>query len=72
MNRFDIAGQIWTGIALPIQNGTAQLINALMQWVGNPFKLGVVAYLVIILLIAAWSSDESAFQRFSSNSGWVR
>jgi hypothetical protein len=55
---------IWTNIAQRIQTATGQVINALLAWVGAPFQLCVVAYLIIILMIAAWSSDETAFQRF--------
>jgi type IV secretion system protein VirB6 len=55
---------IWTNIAQRIQNSTGQIINALMAWVGMPFQLCVAAYLIIILMIAAWSSDETAHQRF--------
>lgn len=55
---------IWQNVAIPVDTATAGMVNALVAWVGTPFKLAVVAYLIIILLIAAWSSDESAFQRF--------
>jgi len=55
---------IWTNVALRIQNTTGQLISALLAWVGPTFQFCVVAYLIIVLLIASWSSDEAAFQRF--------
>lgn len=55
---------IWQNVAIPVDAATAGMVNALVAWVGTPFKLAVVAYLIIILLIAAWSSDEAAFQRF--------
>jgi type IV secretory pathway VirB6-like protein len=54
----------WQAVAVRITDATAQLVAALMGWVGRPFQLCVVAYLIIMLLIAAWSSDETAFQRF--------
>ena len=55
---------LWINIAQRIQNATGQLINALLGYVGPQFQLCVLAYLIVMLLIAAWSSDETAFQRF--------
>jgi hypothetical protein len=55
---------IWQNVAVPVDAATAGMVNALIAWVGTPFKLAVVAYLIIILMIAAWSSDETAFQKF--------
>lgn len=64
MEQYAIFALIWQHVAVPVDIATAGMIGALVAWVGTPFKLAVVAYLIIILLIAVWSSDESAFQRF--------
>ena len=64
MNNNGIFDLIWQNIAIPVDAATAGMVNALASWVGRPFRLAVVAYLIIILLIAAWSSDEAAFQKF--------
>ena len=63
MNTGFFAG-VWNAIAVRIQDSTGQLITALQGYVGTPFKLCVIAYLIVTLMIAAWSSDEAAFQRF--------
>ncbi len=55
---------LWNAVAVRIQGSTGQLITALQAWVGPSFQLSVLAYLIITLLIAAWSSDDAAFQRF--------
>lgn len=64
MGKYALFTLIWQNVAVPVDTATAGMINALVAWVGTPFKLAVVAYLIIVLLIAAWSSDETAFQRF--------
>jgi type IV secretory pathway VirB6-like protein len=55
---------VWTNIAVRIETATDGVVGALQAWTGPKFQLCVVAYLIISLLIAAWSSDEHAFTRF--------
>lgn len=58
---------IWAAVAEPLQATSQQLMNGLMAYAGTTFKLGFVAYLLIVLVIAVWSSDDSAFQRLFKN-----
>jgi len=55
---------IWDNVAQRIQQATAGLINALLGYVGPQFQACVLAYLIITLLIATWSADETAMLRF--------
>jgi type IV secretory pathway VirB6-like protein len=58
---------IWELIAVRILGATDQLSGALQGAVGAPFKLCVAAYLLVTMLIAAWSDDAGAFSRFFRN-----
>src|SRR5271166_6595698 len=55
---------IWDNVAQRIQQATAGLINALLGYVGPQFQACVLAYLIVTLLIATWSADETAMLRF--------
>lgn len=59
-----LAGTIWQTVAVLIDNGVTQVSTALMGYVAGPFQYCVLAYLIIVLMIAVWSSDETAFMRF--------
>jgi type IV secretory pathway VirB6-like protein len=56
---------VWQMVAVRILDSTGQLTNALQGAVGWQFKACVGAYLLGMLLIAAWTpEDSSAFTRF--------
>lgn len=55
---------IWNNVAVVINAATTQMITALMGWARDNFPMCATAYLVIMYMIAAWSSDPSAWQRF--------
>jgi TrbL/VirB6 plasmid conjugal transfer protein len=54
----------WTLVAVPIQAAETPIVSMLQSWVMGWFQLAVGAYLIAILLIAAWSSDQSTGQLF--------
>jgi type IV secretory pathway VirB6-like protein len=58
---------VWEMIAVRILGATDQLSGALQGAIGTPFKLCVAAYLLVTMLIAAWSEDAGAFTRFFRN-----
>ena len=49
----------------PIQAAETPIVSMLQSWVMGWFQLAVGAYLIAILLIAAWSSDQSTGQLLS-------
>jgi TrbL/VirB6 plasmid conjugal transfer protein len=63
MEKYALFTLLWTNIAVPIDAASAAMVAALMARIGPWFKLCVGAYLLITMLIAAWSNDSEAAQR---------
>lgn len=59
-----LCATIWQYLTGPFQTGSTQIASALSGWVGTEFRLCVVAYLVVSLLIAGWSSDPHEIPNF--------
>ncbi len=59
---------IWQNIALPIQNGSAQIIAAIMAYLGPVFQARVLAYMLITLLIQAYSRTSGPPRTYLSKS----
>ena len=55
---------LWQTIVLPMDAGTAAVAQALSGYVDGRFQVCVVAYFIVMLLIASWSADEDAMLRF--------
>ena len=64
MDKYAIFTMLWINVAEPVDAATDQMVNSLVSWIGPKFPLCVVAYFLVSLLIASWSSDEQAFQRY--------
>jgi TrbL/VirB6 plasmid conjugal transfer protein len=64
MANFTAYSMLWQMLAVPINGAVQGLIAALMGYIGPTFQVAVPAYLIVMLLIAAWGSDETAFPRF--------
>ena len=47
---------------MPIQNGSAQIIAAIMAYLGPVFGASVLAYMLITLLIQAYEPNERTAQ----------
>ena len=60
---------IWAQIGLPITNGSAQIVTGLMAYVGPIFGAGVLAYLLIRLLIEAYTPNEATVLDFFKQIG---
>lgn len=67
MEKYALFTLLWTNIAVPIDAASAAMVTALMAKIGPWFKLCVGAYLMITMLIAAWSNDADAMQRLFRN-----
>lgn len=63
MEKYALFTLLWTNIAVPIDAASAAMVAALMARIGPWFKLCVGAYLLITMLISAWSNDAEAAQR---------
>src|ERR1700722_12352536 len=60
---FALCTAIWNGIVVPIQNGTAALSAALEGWMHGQYPAWIGAYILIMMLMAAWRADNDAFMR---------
>jgi hypothetical protein len=60
MDKYALFTLLWDHIVPPVDAGGAPLVTALMAKVGPWFKACALAYIVIMMLIAAWSNDSAA------------
>jgi type IV secretory pathway VirB6-like protein len=64
MGGFTVYATVWQMLAVPLNGAVQGVIAALMAYLRPTFQVAVPAYLIIMLLIAAWGADETAFPRF--------
>lgn len=64
MGNLHIYAPMWQTLTVPLDGAVQGLIASLMAWIGPVLQVGVPAYLIIMLMIAAWGTDETAFIRF--------
>lgn len=54
---------VWDGLVTPFQTAMDAIVPTLMTTAGPWFKVWVGAFLLMTMLIAAWSGDDDAIQR---------
>ena len=64
MEKYALFTLLWNHIVPPVDAGGAPLLAALMAKVGPWFKACALAYIISMMLIAAWSNDAAAETKF--------
>jgi type IV secretion system protein VirB6 len=60
---------IWAALAVPVQNGSAQIIAALMAYIGPLFQAAAFAWMLIRLVIQFYEPNANTVQDFLKQMG---